>query len=1032
MSSEDESSDSSNEFLVPASKIDLTSSFFSSSTSKPTASTSKSPRAKVRSRIISSSSESDDDIADTSASNADLLLEVMKNLEKLNNINVEPSASASSSSGLAPTVTKSPKKQKLSTEIADLLLKHESGLGSFDNESDSSGSDAEQEVQKNQEKPPDYSIPKEGVNITLPGTGLPVFNRKKKKVDFEAQLIKRMNARVRSNQLLVHKVGLLCWLAHGFHLNQQINDPEVMSIVLSLIPTNSYPKGRINIKYIQQFTRWFRGTIKIEFNKENSPVTKEILVERLKDKKVRNYREWVLLFIAALRAIGCNSRLVLSLCPPVMKPKSDQLFRVKKEEEGPKETKVKKEKVEEDIGVRLLNARAKAKGRGRGRGRGNGRVCENRKDSVVGNSKVADKFAKEEAKKRAAELLREKFARGKEGGVKKLKRNEAEGKEDNKEKGVDEDGGEEIKGGERGKKLKRSEEVVEEKRGKKLGEDGEESEEEEKGGKRLNKLKNDKEKEGKGLKRLKRNEDIKEEKKIKMEEDGNVKERKEGSRSMRSRTKKEENKKMIKKEEVESKKRSTRSQNKDKKIEVKKMDVDDEDEEEKEEEEDGEEEESDDSEKEFSEKKKLGINRLVKEEVKKKNYVDKRESVSDKSRKVLSSEDEDEEGEVIDVRDSRYLWVEVYVEDEESWITVSVPDEKVHCVSDIYKKAPSPVLYVIAWNSIGTIKDVTRRYCPHWLTVTRKQRIDQEWWSDTLSPWIESNSALSRAEDESLLTMEMEQPLPDSISNYKGHPLYALARHLLKYEALYPPDCVPIAHLKNGEAVYSRHCVHTLRSRETWLKEARVVKPSQEPYKIVKAMPKMDKFTGQLVKDQPLELFGKWQTNQYDPPQAKNGIVPRNEYGNVDLFKQCMLPKGTVHIDLPGLLRLAKKLKIDCVPAVVGFNFGCRGAMPMTQGYVVCEEHEDTLRDAWEQEQIDAVKRAKDKRDKRIWGNWRKLIRGVLIKEKIAIKYDMNNSNDDDNNDNDEDESNDKKNKNKVPAKRLGKNIKNNVKKRKV
>lgn len=137
-------------------------------------------------------------------------------------------------------------------------------------------------------------------------------------------------------------------------------------------------------------------------------------------------------------------------------------------------------------------------------------------------------------------------------------------------------------------------------------------------------------------------------------------------------------------------------------------------------------------------------------------------------------------------------------------------------------------------------------------------------------------------------------------------------------------------------------------------------------------------------------------------------------------------------IKVPGLLRIAKKLKIDCVPAVVGFNFGCRGAMPMTQGYVVCEEHEDTLRCAWEQEQIEAVRRAKDKRDKRIWGNWRKLIRGVLIKEKIASKYDMNNSNDDDNNSDDEDGSNDKKNKNKVPAKRLGKNIKNNVKKRKV
>lgn len=51
------------------------------------------------------------------------------------------------------------------------------------------------------------------------------------------------------------------------------------------------------------------------------------------------------------------------------------------------------------------------------------------------------------------------------------------------------------------------------------------------------------------------------------------------------------------------------------------------------------------------------------------------------------------------------------------------------------------------------------------------------------------------------------------------------------------------------------------------------------------------------IKDQPLELFGHWQTDPYVPPEAKNGVIPRNEFGNVDLFKEEMLPKGTVHIN---------------------------------------------------------------------------------------------------------------------------------------
>lgn len=57
----------------------------------------------------------------------------------------------------------------------------------------------------------------------------------------------------------------------------------------------------------------------------------------------------------------------------------------------------------------------------------------------------------------------------------------------------------------------------------------------------------------------------------------------------------------------------------------------------------------------------------------------------------------------------------------------------------------------MAWNSAGDLKDVTRRYCPHWLTDTRKKRVDEKWWSGTLSHWKEKSTRISRAEDEELL-----------------------------------------------------------------------------------------------------------------------------------------------------------------------------------------------------------------------------------------------------------------------------------------
>jgi len=70
-----------------------------------------------------------------------------------------------------------------------------------------------------------------------------------------------------------------------------------------------------------------------------------------------------------------------------------------------------------------------------------------------------------------------------------------------------------------------------------------------------------------------------------------------------------------------------------------------------------------------------------------------------------------------------------------------------------------------------------------------------------------------------------------------------------------------------------------------------------------------------------LELYGFWQTKMYEPPFAENGRVPRNEFGNVELFQPCMLPIGCVHIKgCPNLNRVCRKLNIDCVAAVVGFD----------------------------------------------------------------------------------------------------------------
>ncbi|XP_016844179.1 DNA repair protein complementing XP-C cells homolog isoform X2 [Nasonia vitripennis] len=883
--SDDDSSDSSNEFLVPADKIDLSSSFFNQSATKK-------PNPKKTRAIQSSPEDSDSEFDysnDNNVSSTELLAQVLKNLENAKNQSLTADTSQSEQS--ASKQASDSKGDDLSKQINDLLMQGESAstLAKADVQDENEAEDSKAEVKS------EYTIPLKGVQIHLPGENVMFDRKKKKERDLQKVLQSKINSRIRSSQLFIHKVGLLCWLSHGFFLNKLANEPELLAIALSLVSSSNYPKGRPDLKYMEKFTKWFTGQFKIVDQHKEVVFSKELLLQRFSDKRIDNYVELILLYIATVRSMGINCRLVISLRPARLKPAPEQLFKIPANEES--DTKSKKVKAGNGKSTKQKKNTQKAAAKSK-----TGKRKATSKEQSVSptkaipeNSREAAKTASEEAKKKAAAILKGKL-------------NTSNKKTENSKKGKKDDS------------------------------------------------------------------DSEEEKSIIDESDMTV------ARKLRLRTNKIKESENGKSSISKNKSNANAKSKADKSSKKRKHDS-------------SSDEEFSDDESEFSSDEEY-IEKKPKKRAKQSN---KNESISsklakksNKQRKLLSSDEDDQ----ITVKNVFNVWVEVYVESEESWISIDVLNQKIHCVSDIYKKAGNPVLYVVAWNSAGTIKDVTRRYCPHWLTDTRKKRVDEKWWSETLLGWKEKKTAISKAEDEQLLQRELEQPLPKTMGECKGHPLYVLTRHLLKFEALYPPDAVPLGHLKTGEAIYSRHCVHTLMSRETWVKKARVVKPAQEAYKIVKSMPKYDKLSGMKIKDQPLELFGKWQTNPYEPPVAKDGKVPRNEYGNVDLFKMCMLPKGCVYINLPALNRVARKLNIDCAPACVGFNFGCRGALPAFEGYVVCAEYEDTVREAWEEEQVEAQKRAKERREKRIYGNWKKLIKGLLIREKLAAKYNFGDDDD--------------------------------------
>lgn len=161
-----------------------------------------------------------------------------------------------------------------------------------------------------------------------------------------------------------------------------------------------------------------------------------------------------------------------------------------------------------------------------------------------------------------------------------------------------------------------------------------------------------------------------------------------------------------------------------------------------------------------------------------------------------------------------------------------------------------------------------------------------------------------------------------------------------------------------------------------------------------------------MLEPLPLEIFGFWQTKPYEPPTAENGIVPRNAYGNVELFKPEMLPKKTVHLQckirliysffynnnfdcfsVPSLNRTCKKMGIDCANAVIGFDFHSGSCHPTFDGFIVCEEFAEKVVEQWWLDQKEAQRKEEEKINQRVYGNWKKLVRGLMIRQHLQRKY---------------------------------------------
>ncbi|GAV76703.1 Rad4 domain-containing protein/BHD_1 domain-containing protein/BHD_2 domain-containing protein/BHD_3 domain-containing protein [Cephalotus follicularis] len=247
-------------------------------------------------------------------------------------------------------------------------------------------------------------------------------------------------------------------------------------------------------------------------------------------------------------------------------------------------------------------------------------------------------------------------------------------------------------------------------------------------------------------------------------------------------------------------------------------------------------------------------------------------------------------------------------------------------------------------------------------------------------------------EDMELETRTLTEPLPTSQQAYKNHELYAMERWLTKYQILHPKG--PVLGFCSGHPVYPRTCVQTLKTKQRWLREGLQVKANELPVKGLENLAKLKKLQVSEAEEYDeydskgiMQLYGKWQLEPICLPHAVNGIVPKNERGQVEVWSEKCLPPGTVHLRLQRVFSVAKRLEIDYAPAMVGFEFRNGRSIPVFDGIVVCAEYEDVILEAYAEEEEMREAEEKKRNESQALSRWYQLLSSVVTRQKLNHCY---------------------------------------------
>lgn len=262
--------------------------------------------------------------------------------------------------------------------------------------------------------------------------------------------------------------------------------------------------------------------------------------------------------------------------------------------------------------------------------------------------------------------------------------------------------------------------------------------------------------------------------------------------------------------------------------------------------------------------------------------------------------------------------------------------------------------------------------------------------------------------------------IPSNFSSMKRNP-NVVTVSTLRYNEVIEPNMKPIGKVKIDkkflkEPVFFKNSILVGKSEQQWKFLGRSIRNDQinYPIKITKALKrqtilKKRVFNANILNDthelNDIKLYAFKQTSPYIKPSVTklpSGFLqlPRNEYGNIEIYKPFMVPEKCTWLTLSnienilfdyqvGKLVLPFTDKVEYVSVVSGFNFTSKPgqAIPIKRGVLVLEQQAVLAKKIW---LYGKMKRYEiEFRDNRLraLGNWNEILKRLKIKSMLEEKY---------------------------------------------